>query len=157
MTAANTMSWGMTGGIALGVGCGMLAVAGSQHLFGPIRRRALGVVEVAAATLGFLALLAPALVAVAAVFFGVLAVAFLVHLTWLFRTDRNQSCECTPFSTAVTALSFVPSSMLLAAALGGVASARAGVGGANVERVLFFSLSACLGWAALLWPSAAER
>jgi hypothetical protein len=157
LIGADTMTWGTTVGIVLGVPCGLLSVAGVQHVFGRDQRRALGAVEIAGAALAVIALLAPGLLDAAAAFFGALALAFLAYLTWLWHTDRNRSCGCTPFATSVTALSFVPAATVLAAALVGLAAGYARVGYATVDRLLLFGVSAMLGWALLLWPPAAER
>jgi hypothetical protein len=153
---AATMTWGAVIGIAMGIPCGSLAVAGVQHLFARSPRRVLGCIELVGAALGVTALFAPRFVEAAAACFGALGVAFLGYLAWLWRTDRNRSCDCTPFATRVTPLSFVPATLLVAAACVGWAAAHSGAGVISVERALLFAVSAMLGWALLLWPPAAE-
>src|SRR4051812_35518336 len=74
----------------------------TQHLMGDHRRRALGAIQAAGAGVGVVAFFAPAVLSVAVAFFGTVAVGFIARPEFLWRTDREESCECTPFSTSVT-------------------------------------------------------
>src|SRR3712207_4421974 len=110
----SALTWDAVIGIATGVPVGMLGVAGAQHLVSDRPRPLLGVTEVIGAGLGVVALLVPRALGAAVAAFAVLAVVFLVTLARMWRTDRTVPCGCTPFSTSVTHLSFVPAATLLA-------------------------------------------
>jgi hypothetical protein len=146
-------------GVVTGVPAGMLGAAGVQHLAFDREHRLLGAPELAAALAGVVALALPGALPVAVALFAVLAVAFLAHLARLWRTDRARSCGCTPLSTRVMPLSFLPAATLLATACAAALVTLAGMPseGLGAARVVVFLPSALVGWSILLWPPAAER